>query len=109
MGGQNCILGQKVDPQGPFGQIKSADLRFGVLEPSVGETVGGVYLPPTPLRPGAGHRRATNSSEGVVEETNPLGRVGYREKNDCGAPLKVFLIIIWTILKNVPEPLGGCR
>ena len=43
---------------------KSADLRFGVLEPSVGEARGEVYLPPTPLRPGAGHRRVTNSSEG---------------------------------------------
>ena len=55
---------------------KSADLRFGVLEHVVGETRGEVYLPPTPLRPGAGHRRATNSSEGLVEEAKPLGRVG---------------------------------
>ena len=55
---------------------KSADLRFGVLEPVVGETRGEVYLPPTPLRPGGGHRRATNPSEGLVEEAKPLGGVG---------------------------------
>ena len=29
-----------------------------------GETVGEVYLPPTPLRRGGGHRRAPESSEG---------------------------------------------
>ena len=62
----NCILGQKIVPQGAFGQIKSADLRFGVLDHVVGEARGEVYLPPTPLRPGAGHRRATNSSAGFV-------------------------------------------
>ena len=37
---------------------KSADLRFGVLDPLVGEARGEVYLPPTPLRPGGRHRRA---------------------------------------------------
>ena len=45
---------------------KSADLRFGVLEPQVGEARGEVYLPFTPIRPGASHRRATNSSEGFA-------------------------------------------
>ena len=66
LGRQNCIVSQKSVPQGPFGRIKSADLRFGVLEHVVGEARGEVYLPPTPLRPGAGHRRVTNSSEGFA-------------------------------------------
>ena len=35
---------------------KSADPRFGVLEHVGGETVGEVYLPPTPLRPGPPRR-----------------------------------------------------
>ncbi len=56
----------KMEPKGVQGEPKSADLRFGVLEPLVGEARGEVYLPPTPLRPGAGHRRATESSEGFV-------------------------------------------
>ena len=36
-----------------------------MLEPVVGEAQGEVYLPPTPLRRGGGHRRAPESSEGA--------------------------------------------
>ena len=42
----------------------SADLRFGVLEPRSRRGWGAVYLLPTPLRRGGGHRRAPESSEG---------------------------------------------
>ena len=52
---------------------KSADPRSGVLEQV---ERGEVYLPPTPLRPGGRHRRASKSSEGLVEEADPLGGVG---------------------------------
>ena len=45
---------------------ESADLRFGVLDHVEGEARGEVYLPPTPLRRGGRHRRATKSSEGVA-------------------------------------------
>ena len=45
---------------------KSADLRFGVLERLVGEAVGEVYLPPTPLRPGASHRQDPETSIRLV-------------------------------------------
>ena len=45
---------------------ESADLRFGVLERLIGETVGEVYLPPTPLRSGASHRRDPETSIRLV-------------------------------------------
>ena len=57
LGGQNCILSQKSVPQGLFGRIKSADPRFGVLDPSVGEAVGEVYLP-LPPPPGPPRRKS---------------------------------------------------
>ena len=56
LGRQNYVLSQKSVPQGPFGRIKSADLRFGVLEPSGGETVGGGLPPPHPPPPGPPRR-----------------------------------------------------
>ena len=90
LGRQNCILSQKSVPQGPFGRIQSADLRFGVLDPLVGEARGEVYLPPTPLRPGAGHRRGPRNLDNVgLKGANP--RKGpLKEKNDCGAKLQCF-------------------
>ena len=59
--GEN-ILGRRVCAE----RKGSADLRFGVLDHVVGEARGEVYLPPTPLRPGASHRRVPESSVGFV-------------------------------------------
>ena len=64
----------KAAPKVLFFDEKSADLRFGVLDHVVGEARGEVYLPPTPLRRGGRCLRATNPSEGSVEEAKPLAR-----------------------------------
>ena len=61
LGGSNYILSQKSVPPWPFWRITSADLRFGVLEPVVGETVGGGLPPPTPSA-WAPHRRSRHRS-----------------------------------------------
>ena len=66
LGRHNCILSQESVPQGPFWWIKSADLRFGVLDHVVGKTRVEGYLPPSPLRPG-GRCLLGIAAEGLVE------------------------------------------
>ena len=71
-------------PAGAFWWIKSADLRFGVLERQVGEIVGEVYLPPTPLRLGWGTdsetRFGNRSGDSETEIRKP--RFGNRDSEN---------------------------
>ena len=68
--------------------------------------MGEVYLPPTPLRPGASHRRATNSSEG--------GRL--KKKMTAAPSVRSFCSTLCNFTRRssnpseglVREPWSGC-